>query len=100
MHFPKGHFVFLDLETTGSRAGFDRITEVGLIEVLDGEVIDQFQTLLNPQAPISGFITSLTGIDDRMVANAPLFSDIAEDRWPGSWGGCWSRTMRALITVS
>lgn len=79
MLFPNGHFVFLDLETTGSKASMDRITEVGLIEVLDGEVIDQYETLLNPQTPISSFITSLTGIDDRMVAGAPLFSDIAED---------------------
>lgn len=79
MLFPNGHFVFLDLETTGSKASIDRITEVGLIEVLDGEVIDEYQSLLNPQTPISRFITSLTGIDDQMVAGAPLFSEIAED---------------------
>lgn len=79
MLFPSGHYVFLDLETTGSKAGQDRITEVGLIEVLDGEVIDQFETLVNPETPISRFITSLTGIDDHMVADAPVFSDIAED---------------------
>jgi len=79
MQFPNGHFVFLDLETTGGRASQDRITEVGLIEVFDGEVIDQFQTLLNPGIPISRFITSLTGIDDDMVASAPTFADIAEE---------------------
>lgn len=79
MQFPPGHFVFLDLETTGSRASLDRITEVGLIEVLDGEVIDQFETLVNPQQAISSFITSLTGINDAMVADAPPFADIAED---------------------
>ncbi|MGQ9425759.1 exonuclease domain-containing protein [Gilvimarinus sp. F26214L] len=79
MQFPKGHFVFLDLETTGSRAGSDRITEVGLIEVLDGEVIDQYQTLVNPETPISPFISSLTGITDPMVADAPVFAEIAEE---------------------
>ena len=79
MQFPNGHFVFLDLETTGGKASQDRITEVGLIEVFDGEVVDQYQTLVNPEVPISRFITSLTGIDDAMVATAPTFSDIAED---------------------
>ncbi|GAB1258984.1 exonuclease domain-containing protein [Aurantivibrio plasticivorans] len=79
MLFPQGHFVFLDLETTGGKASQDRITEVGLIEVLDGEVVDQYQSLVNPGVPISSFITSLTGIDDQLVADAPAFSDIAED---------------------
>ncbi len=79
MQFPKGHFVFLDLETTGGKASADRITEVALIEVFDGEVIDQYQTLVNPEVPISQFITNLTGIDDAMVADAPVFADIAED---------------------
>lgn len=79
MQFPNGHFVFLDVETTGGKASQDRMTEVGLIEVFDGEVIDQYETLINPQVPISRFITSLTGIDDAMVSSAPSFSDIAED---------------------
>lgn len=79
MQFPQGHFVFLDLETTGGRASQDRITEVGLIEIFDGEVIDQYQTLVNPQVPLSRFITSLTGIDDAMLSGAPTFAEIAED---------------------
>lgn len=79
MQFPKGHFVFLDLETTGGKASADRVTEVALIEVFDGEVIDQYQSLVNPEIPISQFITNLTGIDDEMVADAPVFADIAED---------------------
>ncbi len=79
MQFPNGHFVFLDVETTGGKASQDRMTEVGLIEVFDGEVIDQFETLINLEVPISRFITSLTGIDDAMVGKAPTFSDIAED---------------------
>jgi len=79
MQFPNGHFVFLDLETTGGKASGDRITEVALIEVFDGEVIDQYQSLVNPETSISQFITNLTGIDDEMVADAPVFADIAED---------------------
>ena len=40
--------VFLDLETTGASADRDRITEVGLIEVIDGEYVDEWSTLVNP----------------------------------------------------
>jgi DNA polymerase III epsilon subunit-like protein len=40
--------VFLDLETTGASADRDRIIEVGLIEVLDGEYVDEWSTLVNP----------------------------------------------------
>ena len=69
--------VFLDLETTGTTATFDRITEVGLIEVNNGVQTDVWSSLVNPEARISGFIESLTGISNAMVADAPRFADIA-----------------------
>ena len=70
--------VFLDLETTGGTATFDRITEVGLIEVDKGVQTDVWSSLVNPQTRISGFIESLTGISSAMVADAPRFADIAK----------------------
>ncbi len=70
--------VFLDLETTGGTATFDRITEVGLIEVDKGVQTDVWSSLINPQTRISGFIESLTGISSAMVADAPRFADIAK----------------------
>ena len=70
--------VFLDLETTGGTATFDRITEVGLIEVDKGVQTDVWSSLVNPQTRISGFIESLTGISNAMVADAPRFADIAK----------------------
>lgn len=72
-------FVVFDLETTGSKAPPCRITEIGAYRVKNGEVLDKFQTLLNPQMPIPPFITALTGISDEMVAAAPLFADVAAD---------------------
>ena len=54
--------VFLDLETTGASADRDRITEVGLIEVIDGEYVDEWSTLVNPGKPIPPGIITLTGI--------------------------------------
>jgi DNA polymerase-3 subunit epsilon len=71
--------VFLDLETTGASADRDRIAEVGLIEVVDGEYVDEWSTLVNPGKPIPIGITTLTGISDDMVALAPSFADIAPE---------------------
>lgn len=72
-------FVVFDLETTGAKAPPCRITEIGAYRVRNGEVAEKFQTLVNPEMPIPSFITQLTGIDDAMVAGAPLFADIAHD---------------------
>ncbi|MCK7545477.1 GIY-YIG nuclease family protein [Marinobacter bryozoorum] len=80
-------FAFLDLETTGGSAGHDRITEIGIRFWRDGEVVDEWQTLLNPQMRIPPFIERFTGISNEMVADAPLFEDVAdelEERLKGS----------------
>lgn len=72
-------FVVFDLETTGAKTPPCRITEIGAWRVQNGQVTDEFQTLVNPEIPIPRFITQLTGISDDMVADAPLFADVAED---------------------
>ena len=64
-------FVVVDLETTGGSASACEITEVGAVKVRGGEVLGEFQTLVNPGAPIPPFISVLTGISDVMVASAP-----------------------------
>ena len=71
------HLIFLDLETTGASADRDRITEVGLIEVADGELVNEWSTLVDPGRAIPPVIASLTGITDEMVADAPSFAEIA-----------------------
>jgi DNA polymerase III subunit epsilon len=63
-------FVVLDLETTGGSPDADRITEVGAVKVRGGEVTGTFHALVDPEVPIPPFITALTGITDRMVADA------------------------------
>ncbi|WP_404364988.1 exonuclease domain-containing protein [Marinobacter sp.] len=72
-------FAFLDLETTGGGAGHDRITEIGIRLWRAGEVIGEWQTLLNPETRISPFIERLTGISNDMVATAPTFATIADE---------------------
>ncbi len=64
-------FVVVDLETTGGSPADSAITEVGAVKVRGGEVLGEFQTLVNPGVPIPAFISVLTGITDAMVAGAP-----------------------------
>jgi DNA polymerase III epsilon subunit family exonuclease len=72
-------FVVFDLETTGAKSPPCRIIEVGAYRVSNGEVTEEFQTLVNPEVEIPTFISRLTGIDDAMVSDAPLFSEIVHD---------------------
>ncbi|WP_310963146.1 DEDD exonuclease domain-containing protein [Nocardioides terrisoli] len=65
-------FCVVDLETTGgSAAGGAMITEIGAVKVCGGEVLGEFQTLVNPHTTIPPFIAVLTGITNGMVATAP-----------------------------
>ena len=73
-----GNFVFLDLETTGATAGSDRITEIGLISVKNGQYVNEWQTLINPHRSIPNNIQLITGISNEMVENQPTFEDISD----------------------
>ncbi|GAW52492.1 MULTISPECIES: DEDD exonuclease domain-containing protein [unclassified Nocardioides] len=65
-------FCVVDLETTGGSAeGGAMITEIGAVKVRGGEVLGEFQTLVNPHTEIPAFIAVLTGISNSMVADAP-----------------------------
>ncbi|MFL6227588.1 MAG: PolC-type DNA polymerase III [Pyrinomonadaceae bacterium] len=72
-------FVVFDVETTGSKIPQDRVVEIGAYRVCAGRIVAEFQTLVNPRAPIPPFISSLTGITDGMVAGAPVFAEIAAE---------------------
>jgi len=69
-------FSVLDIETTGSIAGRDGITEVGIVRVDAGRVTRSWSTFINPVQPIPPFITQLTGITDAMVARAPRIGEM------------------------
>lgn len=70
-------FAIVDIETTGSFSSKNGITEIGVV-ITDGEkILEEFQTLVNPNDYIPPFIQNMTGITNEMVAMAPTFSDIA-----------------------
>lgn len=70
---------FVDIETSGSNALNDRIIEIAVIQVENGEVVNTFDTLVNPEGPIHPYTTYLTGISAEDVENAPTFSEISDD---------------------
>lgn len=74
----EGPVVFVDIETTGGSYKTSRVTEVAAIRVENGEITDEFSTLINPQTYIPRAITAITGINDAMVADAPTFDTIAD----------------------
>ncbi|MES2702772.1 MAG: exonuclease domain-containing protein [Bacteroidota bacterium] len=70
-------YAVVDIETTGSYAAGNGITEIAIV-IHDGiKVLNFYESLVNPHIPIPYFIQRLTGINDRMVANAPAFEEIA-----------------------
>jgi DNA polymerase-3 subunit epsilon len=75
---------FVDLETTGTRAAGDRVTEVGIVRVEadpDGGPprIEEWGSLVDPGVPIPPVIQAITGITDGMVRGAPLFGSLASE---------------------
>ena len=70
--------VILDCETTGGRAKYHRIIEIGLLVIENGRLIETWQTFINPETVIPSFIQKLTGITAKMLNNAPKFGEIAD----------------------
>ena len=74
-------FVVVDLETTGGKPVDAGITEIGAVKVRGGEVIGEFQTLVDPGTSIPPFIAALTGITDRMLIGAPSVAAATASFW-------------------
>ncbi|MBS4173247.1 ATP-dependent DNA helicase DinG [Bacillus sp. FJAT-49736] len=71
-------FVVVDIETTGnSPKKGERIIQISAVKIENEKIIDQYTTFVNPEILIPPFIEELTGINDHMVMNAPLFEEIA-----------------------
>lgn len=71
-------FAVVDVETTGGRPGYgDRITEIAIARVQNGQILDVYETLVNPECPIPPMITQITRITSEMVRDKPVFASIA-----------------------
>ncbi len=74
------YFAFLDVETTGlDPASGDKICEIAVIKTIDGEIADEFVSIVNPGRAIPERAVSIHGITESMVRGAPLFRDIANE---------------------
>lgn len=69
-------FVVVDLETTGGTPADCAITEIGAVKVRGGEVLGEFQTLVDPGGPVPAFIQVLTGITTTMLIGAPPIEEV------------------------
>lgn len=72
-------FTVVDLESTGTDVVNDKITEIGAVKIVNGKIVEQFQTLVNPEVHISDRIVELTGIDDDLVKDAPTIDKVFPD---------------------
>jgi DNA polymerase III subunit epsilon len=64
-------YVVVDLETTGLRPGSSQICEIGAVLVQGLEIVDEFETLVDPRVPLGPTISALTGLTDRQLRGAP-----------------------------
>lgn len=68
--------VWLDCETTGTRPGYDRAVQVGIVRFEKGAPVGDFVSLVNPAMPIPAESTAIHSITDAMVADAPTIADV------------------------
>lgn len=72
------NFAFLDVETTGLAAMYDdRVCEIGIVRTRGHDVTEKWDSLVNPERPISFGAGSVHGITDEMVAGSPKFRDVS-----------------------
>ena len=71
--------LILDLETTGGKATYHRIIEVGLLLVDAGEITKVWRSFVNPSTSVSATISRITGIYEKDIQHAPYFEDIAQE---------------------
>lgn len=72
-------YIVVDLETTGLDAQRDSIIELAAAKVENGSITTQYESLVNPDYEIDSFITELTGITNKMLADAPTLEQVLPD---------------------
>ncbi len=75
----KTTFVVVDLETTGLHSGLDSIVEIAAVKVVNGQIVGEWDTMVNPGVFLPLETTQITGITTEMVKDSPAFADIVDD---------------------
>ena len=75
----KTTFVVVDLETTGLHAGLDSIVEIAAVKVVNGQIVGEWDTMVNPGVFLPLETTQITGITTEMVKDSPAFADIVDE---------------------
>ncbi len=71
-------YAIVDIETTGGKFNEEGITEIAIYKFDGHQIVDQFISLVNPEKPIQPFVVQLTGINNKMLRNAPKFYEVAK----------------------
>lgn len=74
--FEQAEYSVFDFETTGTSAKFENVIQIGIVRIRNKKIVDTFSSYINPGKPIPYFITTLTGITNSDVENAPYFDEI------------------------
>lgn len=72
-------FAVLDFETTGVSGKNNRVIEIGIVRIKNLEIIDSYQTFINPGLLLPYYITKITGITDADIYDAPYFEDVTSE---------------------
>ena len=72
-------YTVFDIETTGLSVNFDKIIEIAAVKIKDGQIIDEYQTYVNPQRAISALTTKITSIKSADVKDAPLIDSVIKE---------------------
>ncbi len=71
-------YVVIDIETTGGKYNEEGITEIAIHKFDGNNIVDSFISLVNPEKEIQPFVVNLTGINNKMLRNAPKFYEVAK----------------------
>ncbi|MDP5101685.1 MAG: exonuclease domain-containing protein [Nonlabens sp.] len=71
-------YAIVDVETTGGKFNEEGITEIAIYRYDGQEIVDSFASLINPEKEIQPFVVQLTGINNKMLVNAPKFYEVAK----------------------
>jgi DNA polymerase-3 subunit epsilon len=70
------NLTFVDVETTGTSPISDRIIDIGIVRVENGKIVEEFESLINPQTYLSPYITQITSITPEVLYKAPYFEEV------------------------